>query len=364
MQRFVAVATEYNVLNLVAVKALAGPDDEVFVLTDAYARSRDWHTRLAAAIRALPEAPAVQHVRINGASTEALEAASKKATGACEPARTPERVHLLAIGGRKHDMLLLQEMLRRHCDQVRATLHTISIDRRPFRLRVSCLGADELRTDEIELGRLEPARRVRLDEVLALHGYRRNPKMGRCIEDGTRSLATLPRPQNDGEAFELGAVRFVRDHLPAELRPLVTEIWWSTEIRPSGGDQAATEFDVLLLACDGSAVHIECKGGAVQGLQRKVFQMRRAFTPESSIILCREVSVDAPRPSFRDRRRSVLAAYANLGAFGIIQLDPRADPTQHLSPEVQSPARELASILRSTWLPPAAGAASAGAETN
>lgn len=357
MQRFVAMATEYNVLNLVAVKALASSDDEVFVLADAHARSRDWHTRLAVAIRALPEAPTVYHVRINGASTNALEAASKKATDACERTRTPERVHLLAIGGRKHDMLLLQEMLRRRCDPIGTTLHTISIDRRPFRLRVSCLGAHELRTDEIELGRLEPARRVRLDEVLALHGYRRNPTMGCCIEDGTRSLATLPSPRNDGVAFELGAVRFVRDHLPADLRPLVTEIWWSTEIRPSGGDQVATEFDVLLLACDGSAVHIECKGGAVQGLQRKVFQMRRAFTPESSIILCREVSATDPRSSFLDRRRNVLAAYANLGAFGIIQLDPRANPSKRLSPEVQSPAQELASILRSTWLPPAEGAA-------
>lgn len=61
MNRFIAIATEFNALNLVSLKALRNAGDEVLVLADPHAGAHGRGERLQQAVRAWPGIAVREH---------------------------------------------------------------------------------------------------------------------------------------------------------------------------------------------------------------------------------------------------------------------------------------------------------------
>ena len=338
MKRFVAVATETNVLNLVAVLALADANDEVVVLQDHRAREARQGERLKSVLADRGHTTLI--VDVDGASPEALQAAL--AAGGRLAQHDTGTDDLLAIGGRKRDTLMLAELLRRQARQSGRTWQVISIGEKPA--CVEWLKLDDpagVLAGSVALHELPGEKCVRLDDVLRLHDYVRSP-----VKPGTRLVFAAPfslRPPSQsgqtqhGDALEHLVAHLVHAHLATELRQQVAEIWFGVEMRHGGATLAASEFDVLLLLRDGRGIHFECKSGGTGGakaLQAKMFQLRRALTPHSGFVLCRQApSKNGNRAQLHDiqsTRAALARTYQHLGNFGVWLIDATASQNQHM----------------------------------
>lgn len=346
MHTYIAVATEYNVLNLVALAALADAGDLVVVVADPLAVRRGWHTSLARGIQARQLSVRIEE--LPSWSTSDMDRIVSGVTR--ETAGGPVPITLLAIGGRKHDMLVLHDLLQRHAgllesNRQRPPLRTISIDRQPLMMRESTAGADGVTYRSLPLEDLPWSRRVTLDDVLAVHGYSRRGGTYIGPDDPPPDLKGL----RSGRRFEAYVAGLVKRALPESAAPLLNALWWGVTIVPAGGRNAATEFDVLLLACDASVVHFECKADSAAGMQRKTFQMRRIFTPESQLVLCHGVRGDMDDAELVALRRRICNQYENLGQFELVLMDQFSSPRSRVSESIPSPAGEIARILRGAW---------------
>lgn len=232
--------------------------------------------------------------------------------------KRPDTVQLLAFGGRKHDALVLHEVLRRQAQAAGVPLRSVSVDRRPFVLRVSDIKDGGLSYQTKPFAELLREQRVGLDEVLGVHGFQRT-KGVRILDNGP--ISEPPANGRHGDPFEWRVCALVRQPVPKGLRGMLNELWWGAEIMALGKSQIATEFDVFLLACDAGVVHFECKvggTGGAQSLQYKVFQMRRAFTPESSLVLCRKVNCGETLDQYSNRIRNLGNQYEGFGSFDLL----------------------------------------------
>lgn len=349
-QHFLVIATEYNVLNLVALAALAQPGDRVSVFADAQSRREGWAQRMVevAGQRGLQAAQLALH---NWTAAEMLRAV-RTCVGEDPPAGAPCELVFLAIGGRKHDAIVLHEWVRRVAADSGVALRTVSVDRRPLTLRESHMQAGGIAYRRIPLRQLEPRRRVGLDEVLALHGYRR--RGGDYV--GPEAPLANPDGREGGERFELAVLRCVQQALRgAEAAPLLNQLWWGVEVQSGSVNVAITEFDVLLLGCDGSVIHFECKLGQAAGMQKKTFQMRRIFTPESRIVLCRGISSTAGDTAVQDTLRSLHAQFQTLGSFDTVLLAQPGGGDRPVSATVPSPVDQIRRILHAAWVQAEAG---------
>ena len=171
MKRFIAIATEVNVLNLVALRALAASGDDVHIIEDAQACRHGLGQRLRDVIRSGTGLQVVLH-SLDQWRLEDIAEAAGRVIGA--PGDTPIELHLILIGGAKHDALLLHDALRAGADAAGLPVLVHSVRREPFRLMTSGNGANGAFMKEAPLAGLDGKRTVQLDEVLALHGYVRS----------------------------------------------------------------------------------------------------------------------------------------------------------------------------------------------
>lgn len=351
MRLFIAIATFSSLLDVVALRALAAPGDRVRVLTDPYARSEGHAQRLLQTLRRLDLD--VQEARLADWSAYALADALRPEVVSGDPTQAGQpEVWLMLIAGRTHDWALVQAILSGPLPGTGALVRGISVDRRPLGIRVSNL-SNPLAPDghrQIDLAALRPDRRLSLDDVLAARGYER--RYGFNVGLDANAPLPGPRPGMSGDRFELFLLKAVRSALAQpDLRPYVNELWWGVELLEQGKAQALTEFDVLVLACDGSVVHFECKMGPAAGMQRKVFQMRRTFTTESQIALCRKVDRNVRAETLAAKRRSLHEQFHNLGSFGLVLADPSIGPHAAMVGGDPSVLAQVTAILRKAWLP-------------
>jgi hypothetical protein len=136
---------------------------------------------------------------------------------------------------------------------------------------------------------------------------------------------------------------------------LLNELWWGVKVRTPSGRNLATEFDVLLLACDGSVVHFECKTDKERSaeMQHKAFQLRRIFTPESRFIICHAVHGGMSADEMLALRDKLLNDYENVGDFDLVLFNQRRRPTVALSHKLPAPAAAIRRVLEKSWINPA-----------
>lgn len=346
-RRFIAVATEVNVLNLVAVAALGDPEDELLIIADARMKRLGNLERLEASARERR----IQ-VRVRALDDWTLQAMLPAAEDAVADwgEGVPREVDVLAIGGRKHDMLVLSDLVRRRAEASLVTFGAFSVDRRPLKMRLSRQEpGEELRYVAVPLSKLDHPRRLTLDEVLSIHGYRRH---GGVFVPPNGPLPPA-RGLDSGKRFEVAVLRLVRSFLSSDTGPFVSQLWWGVPVLTPSGHATATEFDVLLLACDGSVVHFECKTARAAGMQHKVFQLRQIFTPESRFVICHAVHSGMTDDEMLRLRADLLMQYENVDDFELLLFNPQADPCLPLGAGLPSPADEVRRILNTAWVTPA-----------
>ena len=349
MRLFLAIATDSSLLDVVALRALAGGDDQVLVITDAYARERGQARRFMASLQRL--SLIAREVVVQDWNPATIDAAMQEAVKPALGAEgRPEDVQLLLIAGRTHDWALLQAVLTKLLKKVGIPLRGISVDRRPPCIRISNL-TDPLASDgnqRIYLADLPAEKRLGLEDVLAVRGYART--RGSKVEPQGRLPAGTIAGSGDGfETYVLSAVRKALTSSP--LGRYVTEIWSGVEVTEAGAKVILTEFDALLLACDGSVVHFECKVGKASDMQKKVFQMRRIFTTESQIALCRNLLNSPTAQQVADTRRTLKHQFENLGHFGLVLAStnlPHDMPVQDGEPSV---LQGIVTVLEKAWQP-------------
>ena len=349
MNRYLTIATDTNVLNLVALAALADAGDEVLLLADARMRKQGSAERLE---RGLAARGLI--VKCHELTQWSLDPMTKAAQAAFADwgSGSPTSLEFMAIGGRKHDALVLHELLRQQASACGARLGAVSVDRRPLMLRRSTqMTNGQLQYKAVALSALDRDRRVGLDEVLALHGY---PRAGGTYVPPGGRMPQVSQPDS-GQKFELAVLELVHTFLTSATAPYLNELWWGVKVSTPSGRDTATEFDVLLLACDGSVVHFECKTDPKRSteMQHKAFQMRQIFTPESRFVICHAVHSGMAAEAMDELSDKLLKRYENVGAFDLVLFNQRRRPNLALSERLPAPAAAIRQVLETAWITPA-----------
>ncbi len=276
-KKFIAVATDTNILNLVALMALVNPQDELLILQDADASARHLGERLAQEMRTM--LAAVRLYELPDRSIDSFRAAVDSKT----KLRVAEVV-FLNIGGRKRESLLVYDILKKQAMVHQHKLRVITIGDSPPSIESLEFepGADALTETIQPLSSIESKRTLTLDQIVRLHGFERNPaKPGDLIRnqsDVHRALRSLnnANPANArGEQFEVLSLKKLQENLKSVLGDAVSELYFNVGIREYGSNAAATDFDILILMRDGRAVYFECKSGSSGG--RKDLQARTSM---------------------------------------------------------------------------------------
>lgn len=139
INRFIAVATEINVLTLVALCALAQSGDQLLIVDDPHSLAQAWGERLQDAARSFMDSARIRRITINDWRPSALIEITETALSEKWPGGAPRVMHQLLIGGRKHPALLLHELMLGRCGPT-LPLRVHSVERRPFRLECSVRG--------------------------------------------------------------------------------------------------------------------------------------------------------------------------------------------------------------------------------
>ena len=315
MNRFFVLATEFNVLNHVAVLAGADRNALIYLVQDPLAQSRGFGERLQ---RVLGQRRyTVNLLTLDDASVASFQACVAQAV---QPLQTGTDF-VLAIGGRKRDSIVLLEVVRKQALAQQRSLTVVTVAERPAGIELLALdGAQGLHATIFSLNNLDAVRTIDLDEILALNGYERTPTLPgvRCYFGKRLPNLKIPIDQaKAGDALELHALRLVHQHLGEAQRAQVAQLWFGVEIRVCGSTTVGPEFDILLVLRDGRGIHFECKSGysgGAKGLQAKVFQLRSAMTPHSGLVICRQYpsAVAATRGT-----QAMARQYGHLGKFGV-----------------------------------------------
>jgi len=329
-KKFIAVATDTNILNLVALMALANPQDKLLILQDKDASIRHLGERLKHEMH--QKLVGVQLHQLPDRSIQAFRTAVESTT---QPSFG--KVVFLNIGGRKRESLLIYHVLKKQASLYGLKLRVITIgDSPPSIESLEFDPSTEALTETIRpLSSVESRRTLTLDQIVRLHGFERNPhKPGNLIRnqadvDRVSLLVNDVNPANArGEQFEVLALRKLQQNLKSVLGNAFSELYFNVGIREAGANTAATDFDLLVLMRDGRAVYFECKSGSSGGrkdLQARTSILRSAFTPRSAMVLCKGAGND-PANLHNQLKRS----FQNIGRFGVWLIDDRRPAQWHI----------------------------------
>ncbi len=351
VKKFIAIATEFNVLNCVALFALAERGDSVAVLADPHAKRLEYAARLHRVLSGRGLRPRV--IDLADWSLDSIHGTARLCLPANAGATEIDEIVMLAIGGRKHDFMVLQDVVRLAAQSRGVRTRTVSVARGPASLRSSGVDGGVAFYETTDLADLRPEKAVTLDEVLQAHGFRRCSKgtIG-TKADFDRTLPDSPArggPSENmaGPDFERRLLRIAQRSMVPPLRLLVSEVWFNVAIEPANSvAQISTELDVLLLLRDGSAMHFECKtgrSGSAKNLQSKLFQLRRAFTPRSAMVLCKQSAARTPQACeaiIADLRRQ----YDQLGQFDVLVCMADRPDNEPLTCTIPSPIDQFRAI--------------------
>ena len=234
----------------------------------------------------------------------------------------------IATSGRARERLLLTDMMRRRAFHQGRDFELLTVGEWPPRIEILRFRpyADPL----IERRPLACALPITLDEALMLSNFQRTAKKPgmRWTSVNEAAKAKLPPPIKKGDRLEQRVLRSLPHCLSPSYKSALAEVWFGVEIQRIGGNNVASEFDVLLLMRDGRALHLECKSGdrTAKDLQAKTQQMRNALTAHSGMVLCISGTGDSARDA--QAQKGTFRTHENLHRFGVCVVPPRGHLNQ------------------------------------
>ncbi len=292
------ISSTNNVFNLVSLLARADRANPVLIFADPDSRSSGHDQRLEAALRqrGYHRTRTIPIADWKPGTLEKALAAGLAWAGAVEAC------DFHAIGGRKHDAILLRDLAIRRFP----SLETISVHQRPPAIIVSRLAGEAPGHEVRALSQVAEERLLQLSEILTVHGYRLASGEALKPEHDVKVSGINP-----GQQFEAWVAKLVCTCLREDpsLNGLVAGVWRNVKLAMPGSKDVVLELDNLLLLRDGAALHLECKSGDVgnlKSIQSQVLLFKQAFSERSHFAVCRDLRAVRPEAweqSIRDMRR-------------------------------------------------------------